>query len=241
MKYVFNLFILISLQWSCSNRGENTMDSIARNVEYFSNKDNSRFIRLFSKNDRLVLFEIDKNKNQIIKCVEVDSSPEKLLGCRAFYINYSKSIGNRHSADMLSFEINLNEFRNDLKFTDSVYYFNNLSILLDSSYLILPYDKDLLDFTYTETQVDQKILIKKLSLGNDYNSNNLGEIPTLFFDVQIDKEGKIISVEYNSWGSSSYMDLLPIIEKHLLNKVIKSYSVLCHSVSVKLKIGVVIE
>ncbi|MGN0002499.1 MAG: hypothetical protein ACI35V_03610 [Sphingobacterium composti] len=101
-------------------------------------------------------------------------------------------------------------------------------------------DKYLLDFTYSNQKVDQNISIDQWAL-----SKNIGRdatsLPKLFFEVEIDKLGNIVAVDYNSWGKEIYKDLIVGLKPILFNKSLQPYSFLGYPVRVKMTVGVIIK
>lgn len=235
-KYLNKIYVIIFLLLSCSNSRPNAIQSNKVSVQYFSNKHKTQFFRLFCSKDECSLFGIDKK--HFSRCWIQDTTSVKYLECKTNKSADNELSKDRHDELKYSLENFFKGDRNNLVISDSITFWRHSSTLLDTSLFILPDDKDLLDFTYENQKVDQKVLINKLSLEG---IKNLENIPTLFFDVCIDRRGKIVNVTYNSWGKSIYKKLIPAIEEELLKKAIRPYTILEYPISVKLPIGVVVN
>ena len=120
---------------------------------------------------------------------------------------------------------------------------NNISDHLTQDNTHEPNDSELLDSTHFNSRQDHPtIVLNVLDFKRNRTSNELSKLPKLFFHVNIDQEGNITDVEYNSWGTEIYKDIIADIKEILLSKSVYSDDVLQQPVKAKrLTLGVIIK
>ncbi|MBE8721136.1 hypothetical protein [Sphingobacterium pedocola] len=248
------LCALVNLVYSsCIN--SNTSDSGIKEIthqshvrNYYLDHEKRVFVCIEEKDSLISIYEFYRNDSLIRKYTNVEKNGEVSLACETFTGTSIKKVsgndslqqntsGESHSADSLNAY-----YTTHFDAVDSVEFWKEVTDMLDSSTFHLPNDQCLLDSSYSNSKYeDQAIVLNAANLVKKIDVNNFEQLPKLFFDVSIDQQGHIKSVEYTSWGSKVYGKLIDEIGEILVSESIRGYQILQHPVKVKLPIGVVIK
>lgn len=249
MKYC--VAFLIVLLFSCRSDPKLLQSSYRPSISnhyYFVDRNGNQFTCVELKDSLLTIYEFDLDIGAIQKCV-IKSTKEESKGCNKCIVEH---VFNSNSSDknlFLDSLLNLDKpdfnsiiksYSDNFGSLDSMAFWSKASLFLDSVIFDLSRDKYLLDYTYSSNKIDQYILIDRINLSKDIAIDKMG-LPKLFFDIEIDKNGKIKYVEYNSWGKELYKDLIVEIKRILRIKSLKSYSILNYPINIKLQIGIIIR
>lgn len=252
MKCYVGLLNILFLLVACRSEPELSQYSkipLISSLYYFA-EDNSYQFSCVGLGDSVVaIYEYNPHLVTIQKCT-IKNSNTRISSCYRYIgdsLLYS-NLGEKYF-NLLNFPFNINQLdvNSIFKFyntrfvrLDSIEFWNRTSLFLDSIVFDLSRDKYLLDFTYSNQKVDQNISIDQWAL-----SKNIGRdatsLPKLFFEVEIDKLGNIVAVDYNSWGKEIYKDLIVGLKPILFNKSLQPYSFLGYPVRVKMTVGVIIK
>lgn len=232
---------------ACSSTNNNNIRSQTFNNvrNYFSNKEGTLYVSV-EKNDKLhSVHEFDIKNKSIIRCnYDNNLSSNVNPNCEKFHLvspffplktddKYENVYSKSCNLDSL-----ISSYEENFLKIDSANFWKEVSGNLDSSIFILPYHMKLLDFTFSNKKVDQKLLVSRADFVNSDDEIDLSKVPTLFFDVTINGNGNIIGVDYNSWGQSIYESLIIDLKRYLLTKSIEPYRIMSYQVTTKLTIGV---
>ena len=239
IKLILVLFITLVLSCTYDNKSISNNDRhLADTLFYFFNND--EYTAIIKKDSLLRVYAFDANVGIIRKCV-YNLTDKEIPNCETYISNNLLLKDSVVRDRLLENEIDIIQYHsNNSEPIDSLKFWEAISVFLDSTTLVLPKHKFLLDQTYSSSSVDQSLIIDSINFTKNVAIDKSG-IPKLFFDVIIDRNGAIRSVEYNSWGKDVYEDLIVEIKRILLTKATKPYKILGYPLKVKMTISVVIR
>ncbi|GEM_PF-6342274 len=192
------LFIPLLLSCNMDNKSITNNDSHVSDLQFYFSTGNE-FIRLISKDSSMILYEFHANVGLVRKCV-LNPVGKEIPNCEIYisdnlllkdYVVHDRLVENL--SEIIQYHNNNSERIDSLKFWQAV------SVFLDTVTIVLPKDKFLVDQTYSSSSVDQSLVIDAINFTRNTAIHKSG-IPKLFFDVIIDRNGAVRSVEYNSLG-----------------------------------------
>jgi len=239
MKLILVLFITLVLSCTQDNKSISNNDRhVVDTLFYFFN--NYKYTSIIKKDSMLSTFAFDANVGLIRKCV-FNPTGKEIPNCETYNSNNLLLNDSIVRDRLLENEIDIIQYHsNNSEPIDSLKFWEAISVFLDSSTLVLPKHKFLLDQTYSSSSVDQSLVIDKINFTKNVAINKTC-IPKLFFKVEINKLGDIVAVDYNSWGKEIYKDLIVEIKRILLTKSLKPYKILGYTVKVKMTVGIIIQ
>nr|HMU05034.1 hypothetical protein [Saprospiraceae bacterium] len=243
---------------SCVNNSESDKtsnslllnDTGSKTIGYYGDNKNGLFICVEKKDSLISVYEFFKNHGVIRKCSNIEKDSMIGLKCEDFgslpinglYLDNTVFLQQNSNKDYNTTDSLSLYYSSRFDILDSAMFWNEVGNMLDSFTFVLPKDKDLLDFSYSSSiYEDQTVVLRTLDFKGSTISNEFDRLPKLFFHVDIDQKGNITHVEYNSWGTEVYKNILGEIEKKLISRSIHNYQILQYPVKVKLPIGVVVK